>query len=741
MASSKYRLSREVEDNNDFQRLDGNPSSGVDLNSNFKRPIKNGQEDDLDNEFQCGECQIIFLVKEHLKNHLRSNHFKPRDKARDDSLATEQSESQQIMHLEEVKQEKFPPEDNLQNELMVQEELLEDGSLHKPFLCSECDKSFKSKFLLKRHFEAVHRKIMKYFCPICKAGFYFKANQENHTKNVHRNIEVPEQGVESSIIDVSREETDLQNIITMETETKESTPNEEMKVDLKQEEMGLYESQPKSYRCGECGKYFNRNSFLKRHVDTVHSKIKRFFCPICKTGFYSKTVQEKHTKNIHRNVVSTKDEPEWTSIDELSGLEEIKQELPKEELPKHVRSRGASPAQILCQECGKTFGSASILRRHIDNIHTHVKCICSYCKKTFTAKEYLDKHIKRIHLQEREFNCKVCQIVFTKKEHLKNHNQLKHAEMKNVDEGSVLDDDGGEQKQDEQKQDRFLCDTCGKDFATKVILGRHHLYVHLKVRDVKCPLCPKTFTVKYFLRKHLATADHGKRETDSRNLCQNCGQIFASVDDLKIHVKDFHRDAARFLCEICDKGFSKKRHLIAHLKNGHSEVLNNYSCKYCELGFLKKQQLIIHVQTEHKDKREYRRRKSTKQLASPQQSQEEAGGDSSDSTSHNSPEDNFQLSDSTTGASPQTISIKTKKPKSGTIYNEPCEYCGKIFRRSDHLKTHVDDVHLRKRKFSCTVCEKIFSRKRVRDYHVVLVHNQIMGQPDSVVETFMKYSK
>ena len=117
MASSKYRLSREVEDNNDFQRLDGNPSSGVDLNSNFKRPIKNGQEDDLDNEFQCGECQIIFLVKEHLKNHLRSNHFKPRDKARDDSLATEQSESQQIMHLEEVKQEKFPPEDNLQNEV------------------------------------------------------------------------------------------------------------------------------------------------------------------------------------------------------------------------------------------------------------------------------------------------------------------------------------------------------------------------------------------------------------------------------------------------------------------------------------------------------------------------------------------------------------------------------------------------------------------------------------------------
>ena len=97
-------------------------------------------------------------------------------------------------------------------------------------------------------------------------------------------------------------------------------------------EEDLYEKVvPNQFRCKECGKVFKNRSGIKRHVESVHSKIKRFFCPHCHIGFYFKAVYEKHVRNIHQRSPNAKEDSDFPVLTELIRPEDIKQERHQQE--------------------------------------------------------------------------------------------------------------------------------------------------------------------------------------------------------------------------------------------------------------------------------------------------------------------------------------------------------------------------------------------------------------------------
>ena len=51
--------------------------------------------------------------------------------------------------------------------------------------------------------------------------------------------------------------------------------------------------------CKECGKYFKDNNKLKRHVETVHLKLKPYKCETCNKSFGEKSHMKRHVKNTH----------------------------------------------------------------------------------------------------------------------------------------------------------------------------------------------------------------------------------------------------------------------------------------------------------------------------------------------------------------------------------------------------------------------------------------------------------
>lgn len=69
--------------------------------------------------------------------------------------------------------------------------------------------------------------------------------------------------------------------------------------------------------CQECGKQFATVGTLNRHMNMVHRKLKRHFCPICGIGFYAASDYRTHRRNVNcaktieRRTLSLAQEIDW----------------------------------------------------------------------------------------------------------------------------------------------------------------------------------------------------------------------------------------------------------------------------------------------------------------------------------------------------------------------------------------------------------------------------------------------
>ena len=65
-----------------------------------------------------------------------------------------------------------------------------------------------------------------------------------------------------------------------------------------------------------------------------------------------------------------------------------------------------------------------------------------------------------------------------------------------------------------------------------------------------------------------------KKEKKSRKTCEECGKSYSSQKSLKVHMESAHLGIT-YPCHICEKDFSQKSNLAAHLltKTHNLEVL------------------------------------------------------------------------------------------------------------------------------------------------------------------------
>ncbi|XP_022053212.2 zinc finger protein 777-like [Acanthochromis polyacanthus] len=135
--------------------------------------------------------------------------------------------------------------------------------------------------------------------------------------------------------------------------------------------------------CQQCGKGFVYRFGLTKHVQMVHSKIKRFICQICNKGFFTKRDVEVHIR-IH-----TGEKPFHCNYCDKKFTRRV-------ELNVHLRWHNGEKRHW-CPYCGKGFLDFNNLKRH-KYIHTGEKPhSCPHCPKQFTQSGHLKKHVKNVH--------------------------------------------------------------------------------------------------------------------------------------------------------------------------------------------------------------------------------------------------------------------------------------------------------------------------------------------------------
>ncbi|KAJ8973930.1 hypothetical protein NQ317_001136 [Molorchus minor] len=204
-------------------------------------------------------------------------------------------------------------------------------------------------------------------------------------------------------------------------------------------------------------------------------------------------------------------------LDHLKEVHEVTRhpKLDKEGFDQIITKLEGNNKVRLCPICKKFLVDGRQLQAHINAFHKKpVTFKCQKCNKSFKYKRTLDKHM----IDFKEFKncnyrrCKVCGEKVNRmeyEEHLKLHTG------------------------------RFICENCGRDFATLISLRRHDEIKHqTKEEKHLCPICGTMYSSREYLNFHMRC--HREQDEGVMYLCDQCPRSYVTRIRLMCHIKRVH---------------------------------------------------------------------------------------------------------------------------------------------------------------------------------------------------------
>lgn len=189
-----------------------------------------------------------------------------------------------------------------------------------------------------------------------------------------------------------------------------------------------------------------------------------------------------------------------------------------------------------------------------------------------------------------------------------------------------------------------------------------------------CEYCDRTFVLRQQLEIHEQT--HFRARNYSCDLCES---RFLSKHDLSKHM--FSHAEKMFVCQICQKSFSRNIILKTHQEREHSQYIK-FACDQCDKRFLEAEELQQHIKAVHSRERRFKCGDCDKQFAFKQ-------GLERHSVVHNT-----------------------------TEHDNVCEHCGEAFLTANKLSRHLLATHTGKRRYPCKYCAKTFLLSHHRSRHM-----------------------
>nr|XP_029733249.1 zinc finger protein 569-like [Aedes albopictus] len=234
---------------------------------------------------------------------------------------------------------------------------------------------------------------------------------------------------------------------------------------------------------------------------------------------------------------------------------------------------------------------------------------------------------------------------------------------------------------------------CGRQYSTRAKLYRHAL----NPGPFKCDQCTRVF--KFFTGYLRHKKDQHTDESELIFKCQHCPESFAQEEKLKRHLEDNHEPKK---CEACGKQFRNRIGLTRHTVAVHRDP-NNYICQICSKGFYRRKVFMEHQKTHELTPDELKEQcnicgkwlKNHSTWLKHVQWHQYKGQHQCDQCDY---------------VSDNLLSLKAhKRRRHGTEKKEHrCEFCGKAFALALSLKEHVASAHTGEPLYKCQYCENEF---------------------------------
>uniref|UniRef100_A0A8D8AA85 Zinc finger protein 26 n=1 Tax=Culex pipiens TaxID=7175 RepID=A0A8D8AA85_CULPI len=529
-----------------------------------------------------------------------------------------------------------PQEQTQKEEMVDSDSLLMEEVLNRDEKCSECGISFSSFIAHRKHTQEGNcRRTHTYPCRICGKVFDKQTRLQYHMYS-HKERVACEWCDETFrnrgglLVHINRKRCPgkkSQEEPTSSAEVQEQ--DEDAAIDMQCKECGVSFTSSKAQRthiqegncqqrptfpCTICGKTFDKLSRMQYHLYTHRE---RFPCPRCVQTFRYKTHLRRHLANKSCKVmkasisqdVDTSQEPEEhdTSEDPLLAseikveepeIEDAETELESEVFAEQIvvpeeghnidesclQESEQSPKPFACDLCEKSFTSVVGLVHH-KNKHVD-RGYCDKCRKLFKSKADLETHIARgICLGDMARTCLVCKKLFeTMVEYRKHRREAHQGPIDCTDCGRTLRNFHSFYVHVRERYCKNIknrsskggkCKICGEVQASIPQLKLHMKAKHLG-KIFHCAACQLHFPTQQKFDAH--TEKHAQKLV---NICQTCNTSFPTLAALKRH-KFTHMKPVK--CAVCGRAFSSKYHLKVHMSHTHTGE-NPHACELCPVRF------------------------------------------------------------------------------------------------------------------------------------------------------------
>ncbi|XP_051576958.1 zinc finger protein 586 [Myxocyprinus asiaticus] len=278
-----------------------------------------------------------------------------------------------------------------------------------------------------------------------------------------------------------------------------------------------------------------------------------------------------------------------------------------------------------CDECGKQFCQLVNYRTHLRSHSQKASIHCRVCSTNFETEEQLQKHLDTNHFENEFYQCDFCKQIFTNlevcKDHVETHRQQAKRHLCLKCGSSFRHRKSLLRHLEWHSRGGFSCTDCDQMFFSKAALLRHS-FSHAGVLPYTCLKCKRHFRLPSLYHNHECKPEHiqcmaclvffqsqedferhkkdtgcwghqGTLPTKTDEIrCLECGQIFASIEELKKHGSTHQRVLK---CAECGMGFRSALMLMSHM-GGHAGQ-RPCLCKDCGLGFPHQQGYDSHLKT------------------------------------------------------------------------------------------------------------------------------------------------
>lgn len=194
---------------------------------------------------------------------------------------------------------------------------------------------------------------------------------------------------------------------------------------------------------------------------------------------------------------------------------------------------------------------------------------CPLCDFTSNCKRKHETHMERKHVTELRYACQFCSKKFKTKVDLGAHIKFQHVKCPVVCDvcGKVCSNSNALHVH--QKREHFLpkyeCHLCRRRMVSQANLDEHIIKQHENRQKFMCENCGKVFN------QHSKLVTHSRTHTGEKpHPCSTCGKSFARRAVLRQHMM-IHTGERPYICDICGKTFAQKPGLICHRKSHPGE--------------------------------------------------------------------------------------------------------------------------------------------------------------------------